>query len=268
MIPFDSPTPHCSKQLQPLRLLSCSIGHAHQEYLRYAWSRLEDRLRHKPLPVIRRVSISRWPSGPWMWQCSEPSDRQFWYRKLSINCFTDALILNPKSRRKNKYAQLFVTLDGWCRTFPMPSKKSLLANEGLSLLFQRDAVPNTIIMDGARQTMMGILFRKKVWKSVPTWNKRNHAQCGQTCGGCDSRTQSGCWKTNDFCFPFDPQVQSTTDPHLLRLWSRTECQQQRPEKVAMCGPRNPSFAKMIVSTFMLEFLYTSSRTWIVKNDIL
>ncbi|KAI2502051.1 Reverse transcriptase (RNA-dependent DNA polymerase) [Fragilaria crotonensis] len=86
------------------------------------------------------------------------NDRQLRYRRLAIDCFTDTLISNTVSRRNNKYAQIFATSDGWCRAYPM-SKKSM-AHEGLSLLFQREGVPNTIIMDGAREQTMG-LFRKK-----------------------------------------------------------------------------------------------------------
>ncbi|KAI2507367.1 hypothetical protein MHU86_7087 [Fragilaria crotonensis] len=86
------------------------------------------------------------------------NDRQLRYRRLPIDCFTDTLVSNTVSRRNNRYAQIFATADGWCRAFPM-SKKSL-AHEGLSLLFQRDGVPNTIIMDGAREQTMG-LFRRK-----------------------------------------------------------------------------------------------------------
>ncbi|KAI2495111.1 Reverse transcriptase (RNA-dependent DNA polymerase) [Fragilaria crotonensis] len=85
------------------------------------------------------------------------NDRQR-YRRLAIQCFTDTLISNTPSRRNNKYAQIFATADGWCRAYPMERKSE--AHEGLSLLFQREGVPNTIIMDGAREQTMGI-FRKK-----------------------------------------------------------------------------------------------------------
>jgi hypothetical protein len=86
------------------------------------------------------------------------NDRQLRYRRLAIDCFTDTLISNIPSRRNNKYAQIFSTSDGWCRAYPM-AKKSM-AHEGLSLLFQRDGVPNTIIMDGAREQTMGEFRRK------------------------------------------------------------------------------------------------------------
>ncbi|KAI2500399.1 Reverse transcriptase (RNA-dependent DNA polymerase) [Fragilaria crotonensis] len=86
------------------------------------------------------------------------NDRQLRYRRLAIDCFTDTLISNTPSRRNNRYAQIFATADGWCRAYPIEKKSQ--AHEGLSLLFQREGVPNTMIMDGAREQTMG-LFRKK-----------------------------------------------------------------------------------------------------------
>ena len=86
------------------------------------------------------------------------NDRQLRYRRLAIDCFTDTLISNTRSKRGNSYAQIFATADGWCRAYPMEKKSE--AHEGLSLLFQREGVPNTIIMDNAREQTMG-LFRKK-----------------------------------------------------------------------------------------------------------
>ena len=39
-------------------------------------------------------------------------------------------------------------------------QKKSLAHEGLSLLFQREGVPNTMIMDGAKEQIMGDFRRK------------------------------------------------------------------------------------------------------------
>ncbi|KAI2509582.1 Reverse transcriptase (RNA-dependent DNA polymerase) [Fragilaria crotonensis] len=86
------------------------------------------------------------------------NDRQLRYRRLPIECFTDTLISKTASRRNNSYAQIFATADGWCRAYPMKLKSE--AHEGLSLLFQREGVPNTMIMDGALEQVKG-MFRKK-----------------------------------------------------------------------------------------------------------
>jgi hypothetical protein len=86
------------------------------------------------------------------------NDRQLRYRRLPIDCFTDTLLSKTASRRNNMYAQIFATGDGWCRAYPMKLKSE--AHEGLSLLFQREGVPNTMIMDGALEQVKGT-FRKK-----------------------------------------------------------------------------------------------------------
>ena len=86
------------------------------------------------------------------------NDRQLRYRRLPIDCFTDTLFSNTTSRRNNKCAQIFATPDGWCRAFPMAKKSQ--AHEGLSLLLQREGAPNTMIMDGAKEQVMG-MFRRK-----------------------------------------------------------------------------------------------------------
>ena len=57
---------------------------------------------------------------------------------------------------------MFATADGWYRAFPM-SKKSQ-AHKGLSLLLQRECAPNTLLMDGAKEPIMGI-FRAKCRQS-------------------------------------------------------------------------------------------------------
>ena len=86
------------------------------------------------------------------------NDRQLRYRRLPIDCFTDTLISNTASARGNKYAQIFATPDGWCRAYPMRKKSQ--AHEGLSLMFQREGVPNTLIMDNAKEQLLGEFRRK------------------------------------------------------------------------------------------------------------
>ena len=86
------------------------------------------------------------------------NDRQLRYRRLPIDCFTDTLESNTVSSRNNKYAQIFATPDGCTRAYPMRKKSE--AHEGLSLLFQREGVPNTLIMDNSKEQLLGN-FRKK-----------------------------------------------------------------------------------------------------------
>ena len=62
------------------------------------------------------------------------------------------------SRRGNKCAQVFSTSFDWSRAHPMKSKGE--AHEALSLLFNRDGVPNTMVMDGSKEQTQG-KFKKK-----------------------------------------------------------------------------------------------------------
>ena len=47
---------------------------------------------------------------------------------------------------------------GWARFHPLKARK--LVHESLSLLFARDGVPDTVLVDGAREQVAGE-FRKK-----------------------------------------------------------------------------------------------------------
>ena len=86
------------------------------------------------------------------------NDRQLRYRRLPVDCFTDTMFSTVVSRRMNKCAQVFSMPNGWCRAYPMRTKSQ--AHEALSLLFQREGVPNVMIMDGANEQVKGE-FRKK-----------------------------------------------------------------------------------------------------------
>ena len=87
------------------------------------------------------------------------NDRQLRYRRLSHDMFTDTLKATHVSwYRRNQYAQVFCTRFGWTRVFPMQKKSD--AHEGLSLLAQRDGIPPAIIMDGAKEQVMGEFNRK------------------------------------------------------------------------------------------------------------
>ena len=87
------------------------------------------------------------------------NDRQLRYRRLPCEVFTDTLEAStPSWHRQNWYAQVFTTRSGWTRVYPMRKKSD--AHEALSLLAQRDGVPSSIIMDGAREQTMAEFRRK------------------------------------------------------------------------------------------------------------
>jgi hypothetical protein len=91
------------------------------------------------------------------------NDRQLRYRRLPIMMYTDTMYSTISSRTGCRAAQVFFTVDGWTRSFPMKKKKE--AHEALYLLFQRDGVPNTMVMDGAKVQVEGE-FRRKLCDDV------------------------------------------------------------------------------------------------------
>ena len=67
--------------------------------------------------------------------------------------FTDTAQSDITSKQGYKYIQVFSMPNGWKRAFPM-TKKSC-APEGLSILFKRDGVPSSIVMDGSKEQTLG-----------------------------------------------------------------------------------------------------------------
>ena len=86
------------------------------------------------------------------------NDRQLRYRRLPLDMYTDTLITKVKSRRGNKYCQVFGCQNGWKRAHPIKAKSE--AHHALSLLFQRDGAPPRMIMDGAKEEIGGEFKRK------------------------------------------------------------------------------------------------------------
>jgi hypothetical protein len=62
------------------------------------------------------------------------------------------------SRSGNKCAQVYATSFGWARAHPMTRKGE--AHETLSLLFHRDGVPPTMVLDGLKEQTKGDFKRK------------------------------------------------------------------------------------------------------------
>ena len=81
--------------------------------------------------LIRRLRTNEW---------------QLQYRWIQHDVFGDTLLASTKSKRGNKYAEVFVTKFVWSRAFPIAKNGD--AHEALSLLFQRDVVPPKMIVDG------------------------------------------------------------------------------------------------------------------------
>ena len=86
------------------------------------------------------------------------NDRQLRYRRINAEMFTDTGEANTISKRGNRYTQYFSMPFGWVRAFSMPKKSC--AHDALSLLFKKDGVPSTMVMDGSKEQTLGS-FRAK-----------------------------------------------------------------------------------------------------------
>ncbi len=62
------------------------------------------------------------------------------------------------SRSGNKCAQVYATSFGWVRAHPMTRKGA--AHETLSLLFHRDGVPPTMVLDSSKEQTKSDFMRK------------------------------------------------------------------------------------------------------------
>ena len=89
---------------------------------------------------------------PWLSRWFRTNDHQLWYRRLSRNLYSDTLFATTVSRSCNKCAQIFATDFGWSCLFSMKLKSK--AHEVLSLLFQWDGVPPTVICDNAKEIVL------------------------------------------------------------------------------------------------------------------
>ena len=127
----------------------------------------EDIARHWniPIPVARRtIEVTTQRGVRKMYQSGElvrrvsTNDRHLRYRRLPFDMYTDTLFAGTKSKRGNKCAQVFGTNFGWSRAYGMKSKGD--AHEPLSEIFRDVGVPNAMIMDGAKEQIMGNFRRK------------------------------------------------------------------------------------------------------------
>ena len=117
------------------------------------------------------------------------NDCQLRYRRLGIECFTDTLIAKTESQQKNRYAQIFCTVEGWTRAFPMRLKSE--AHTALSLLHRRDGVPNVMIMDNAQEQVKRNFHRKNREVSTHVKHTDPHSQWMNTAEGVIHELRKG-----------------------------------------------------------------------------
>ena len=104
--------------------------------------------------TLRGVRTS--PS-PLLSQWYSTNDRILRYRRLPVDLFTDIIEPVIVSHRGNRYTQIYAHRNTWCKAYLM-AKKAMHMRHCHSCLHKR--VPSSLIMDGAREQVMGE-FRHK-----------------------------------------------------------------------------------------------------------
>ncbi len=86
--------------------------------------------------------------------CRFPTnDRMLRYKHVLKTMFSNTLFAWSVSRQGNKMAQAYATSFGWAHAHPMKRKGD--PHETLSLVFQRDGVPPTMVTNDTKEQTKG-----------------------------------------------------------------------------------------------------------------
>lgn len=84
------------------------------------------------------------------------NDRIIWYKRLKSVFFTDTLLaLKTKTTRGNRYAQTFVSDEGYVAIYPMQSQSDF--NKALHWFCKETDLPSILVMD-AHQAQNNIII--------------------------------------------------------------------------------------------------------------
>ena len=131
----------------------------------------------------------------WVQTISHPSlsrrfrtnDRQLHYKHLRHDVFTDTMQSQYKSHRGELYSQVYTTGFHWCRVHPMKLKSD--AHDSLSLLFQRDGVPQKMIMDCSKEQSLGRFKKEMPGCGLSHQANRTLVFMAKCCQRCHQRTE-------------------------------------------------------------------------------
>jgi hypothetical protein len=104
------------------------------------------------------------------------NDRMLRYMRLPHTTFTNTMFADMPSRSGNKCAQVYATFFGWARAHPMTRKGE--AYETLSLLFQCDGVPPTMVLDGSKEQRPKVTLRENCVRQIAMLDRLSHTPCG------------------------------------------------------------------------------------------
>ncbi len=75
------------------------------------------------------------------------------YKHVLHTMFSNTLFAGSVSQQGNKIAQAYATSFGWARAHPMKCKGD--PHETLSLVFQCNGVPSTMVTDDSKEQIQG-----------------------------------------------------------------------------------------------------------------
>ncbi len=117
------------------------------------------------------------------------NDRMLCYKRLPHTTFTDTMFAGTPSRSGIKCAQVYSTSFGWARAHPMTRKGE--AHEILSLLFHRDGVPLTMVLNGSKEQCTGDFMRKLREADCHTRQTEPCSPWQQAAEGCIRKLKCG-----------------------------------------------------------------------------
>jgi hypothetical protein len=81
-----------------------------------------------------------------------------WYKHVLHTMFSNTLFAGSVLQQGNKMAQVYATFFGWAQAQPMKHKGD--AHETLSLVFQCNSVPPTMVTDDSKEQTKGEFCQK------------------------------------------------------------------------------------------------------------
>jgi hypothetical protein len=146
------------------------------------------------------------------------NDRMLRYKRLPHPVFTDTMFAGTASKQGNKCAQAYTTSFGWSRAHPLTTKGD--AHESLSLLFHRDGVSPTMILDGSKEQTLSNFKRKLREADCHARQTKPYSPWQQAAEGCIHELKRGVsrkmMKTGspkvlwDYCIELKALVHSNT----------------------------------------------------------
>ncbi len=91
--------------------------------------------------------------NPTLSQRFPTNDRMLRYKRVLHTMFSNTLFVGSISQQGNKMAQVYATSFGLARAHPMKRKED--AHETLSLVFQREGVPPTMVTNDSKEQTKG-----------------------------------------------------------------------------------------------------------------